>query len=374
MNMEIGFRFLAGAAGSASLALGGGTIADLIPQEKRGGAMAIFALGPVLGPVVGPVLGGFLTQAEGWRWLFWFLAIVVRVFSSIRSNTTPKRPHLSYKLTNIKLGVIILLSLALMRETYAVTLIGRKTIAQRKFTGNMKLRSKYDRGLSPRQLWYVSIIRPAKMLVYSPILLLLSLFIAVIYGYLYLLFTTFTEVFGDQYHFSTGITGLAYLGIGVGNVLGLLCTGIALDKLVKSKSASGEMKPEDRLPPMIWVAPLMPTGLFIYGWTADKDIHWIVPIIGTMLFGFGLIATFMTVQVYIVDAFTIYAASGLAANTLLRSVIGAVLPLAGPKMYQTLGLGWGNSLLAFIALVMCPIPWVFYHYGERIRKSSSAVF
>ena len=275
---------------------------------------------------------------------------------------------------NLKVGAVTLLSLALMRETYAVTLIGRKTMEQRKYTGNNELRSKYDKGLSPRRLWHISIIRPLRMLAYSPIVLLLSLFMAVIYGYLYLLFTTFTEVFGRQYHFSIGITGLAYIGIGVGNIMGLLFTGIALDRLVKSKSVNGEMKPEYRLPPMIWVAPFMPIGLFIYGWTADKDIHWIVPIIGTMLFGFGLITTFMSVQTYIVDAFTIYAASGLAANTLLRSAVGAVLPLAGPKMYETLGLGWGNSLLAFIALAMCPIPWIFYHYGERIRKSSTTVF
>ena len=37
-------------------------------------------------------------------------------------------------------------------------------------------------------------------------------------------------------------------------------------------------------------------------------------------------------------------------------------------MYNTLGLGWGNSLLAFIAVALCPIPVVFWRYGERIRK------
>ena len=261
-----------------------------------------------------------------------------------------------------------------MRETYAPTLIGRKTIAQRKLTGNDKLRSKYDRGLSPRQLFAISIIRPVRMLIYSPIVLFLSLFMAVLYGYLYLLFTTFTEVFGRQYHFSLGITGLAYLGIGVGNIMGLMFTGITMDKLLKSKSKSGEMKPEYRLPPTVWAAPFVPIGLFIYGWTADKGIHWIVPIVGTMLFGFGLISTFIAVQVYLLDAFNIYAASALAANAVLRSAVGAILPLAGPKMYETLGLGWGTSLLGFIALAMCPIPWVFYHFGERLRKSSTTVW
>ena len=77
----------------------------------------------------------------------------------------------------------------------------------------------------------------------------------------------------------------------------------------------------------------------------------------------------MPIQLYLVDAFTIYAASALAANTVLRSLLGALLPLAGQKMYMTLGLGWGNSLLAFIALAMCTIPFIFYKYGERIRTS-----
>lgn len=77
----------------------------------------------------------------------------------------------------------------------------------------------------------------------------------------------------------------------------------------------------------------------------------------------------MTVSTYLVDAYSTYAASAMAANTVFRSLAGALLPLAGPKMYERLGLGWGNSLLGFIALALCPLPVVFYVYGERIRKS-----
>lgn len=77
----------------------------------------------------------------------------------------------------------------------------------------------------------------------------------------------------------------------------------------------------------------------------------------------------MTVSTYLVDAFTIYAASAMAANTVFRSLAGCLLPLAGPKMYEKLGLGWGNSLLGFIALALCPLPVVFYLFGERIRTS-----
>ncbi|KAJ5938152.1 MFS transporter cpaT [Penicillium verhagenii] len=82
-----------------------------------------------------------------------------------------------------------------------------------------------------------------------------------------------------------------------------------------------------------------------------------------------MLIAFMTVSTYLVDAFTIYAASAIAANTVLRSLAGALLPLAGPAMYKTLGLGWGNSLLGFIAFAMCPLPVIFYVYGERIRTS-----
>ena len=94
-----------------------------------------------------------------------------------------------------------------------------------------------------------------------------------------------------------------------------------------------------------------------------------MPIIGTSGVGLGLLATFMPISTYLVDAFTLHAASALAANTILRSLLGALLPLAGRKMYMTLGLGWGNSLLAFIAIALCPIPIIFYKYGERIRKN-----
>lgn len=77
----------------------------------------------------------------------------------------------------------------------------------------------------------------------------------------------------------------------------------------------------------------------------------------------------MAVSTYLVDAYTLHAASAMAANTVLRSVVGALLPLAGLPMYEKLGLGWGNSLLAFIALAMVPLPVLFYRYGERIRTS-----
>lgn len=76
----------------------------------------------------------------------------------------------------------------------------------------------------------------------------------------------------------------------------------------------------------------------------------------------------MAISVYLVDAYVEFAASAIAASTVFRALLGALLPLAGRKMYSTLGLGWGTSLLAFIAVAMIPVPVVFYKRGERIRQ------
>jgi hypothetical protein len=75
----------------------------------------------------------------------------------------------------------------------------------------------------------------------------------------------------------------------------------------------------------------------------------------------------MPANTYLVDVYTVHAASAMAANTVLRSVVAAVLPLAGQQMYEKLGYGWGTSVLGFVSLIMIPIPLLFLKYGERMR-------
>ncbi|KAK2782510.1 hypothetical protein FQN52_000838 [Onygenales sp. PD_12] len=346
LDSLIAFRFLAGAAGSCPLTIGAGSLADMIRQEKRGAAMGAWAIGPLIGPVVGPVAGGYLTQAMGWRWTFWVLAMAS--------------------------GAVTVNTLLFMRESYHPTLLARKTKALIKETGNQDLKSALDDGKTPRQLFLLSVVRPTKMLFLSPIVGLVSLFTAVVYGYIYLLFTTISTVFSQQYHFSQGSVGLAFLGVGVGSILGLAVISTTSDRILTglaAKNGKGELKPEYRLPLMIPGGVCIPIGLFWYGWTAEKGLHYILPIIGTGFVGLGMILIFMTSSTYLVDAFTIHAASAMAANAVFRSLGGALFPLCGLKMYAAMGLGWGNSMLAFIGLAMVPIPWVFYTYGERIRTS-----
>jgi MFS family permease len=256
------------------------------------------------------------------------------------------------------------------RETYAPVLLERKAKKLRKDTGNPDLKSRLDLGITPAELWKRSLLRPMKLMFLSLICALMSLYLAIVYGIMYLLFTTFTFVFEENYGFSQSIVGLVYIGLGVGMLLGLAILGSQSDRIMKAlakKHSAGKLKPEYRLPLLMYAGPFIPVGLFIYGWTAQFKIHWAVPLFGTLLIGVGLLAAFMCLNTYLVDAFERYAASAMAANTILRSVLGAVFPLFGLQMYDALGLGWGNSLLAFISLALCPIPVLFYWYGERIR-------
>ncbi|KAL0256281.1 hypothetical protein SLS55_008674 [Diplodia seriata] len=342
LGMLIAFRFLAGCVGASPLTLGGGTIADLIPREQRGTAMAIWVAGPCIGPVVGPLSGGFLSQAAGWRWTFYVVSIAA--------------------------GVVTVCGLVLMSETYAIAILNRKVRRLKKETGNLALRSRLDTGLSPRDLFFFSIVRPAKMLFRSPIVFLLSLYVAVAYAYLYILFTTFTLVYKEQYNFNTGTAGLTYLGVGLGSVTGQWVYTVWGNRSVRSALAKGTFTPEKRLPLMFPGAAAMPIGLFWYGWAVEKHTHWIVPIIGTTFIGFGLMLIFMAPNTYLVDVYTMHAASAMAANTVLRSLFGAFVPLAGQPMYKALGLGWGNSLLGFVAIALIPIPVLFVKYGEALRS------
>ena len=192
VNMLIGFRFLAGCVGSAPITIGGGVITDIMPQETRGKAMAIFISGPVAGPALAPVTGGFLAQAAGWRWDLWFLAIV--------------------------LGIMTVFSLISLQETHAPTLLKRKAANTDKQLRHNQNRKESSATVPPHVILTRAIVRPSKMLILSPIVLALSSYMATVYGYLYLLFTTFPTVFQQQYHFSVGTVGLTYLGLGVGMV------------------------------------------------------------------------------------------------------------------------------------------------------------
>lgn len=342
------FRFMAGIGGSGCLTIGGGVIADLFHPDQRGLATSLYSLGPLFGPVIGPICGGFIGQRIGWRWIFWILLIS---------------------------GAVVTVSIeCLTRETNPRVLMARKTKRLQIELNRPELRSCYvTEGVqqSPTQILLNGMVRPLKMLFLSPIIFALSLYMAVVYGLLYLLFTTITTVFIDNYGFAPEICGLVYIGLGIGFFAALIVVAKISDKTVVSmtKANDGVFEPEMRLPACILFACFVPVTFFWYGWTAEFHVHWIVPVIGLSPFGFGMMGIFIPVQTYVIDSFPAFAASGIAALTVSRSLFGAFLPLAGPTMYQSLGLGWGNSVLGFIAIGLIPAPLLIFKFGERIRKN-----
>ncbi|MCJ1457115.1 hypothetical protein MMC28_007481 [Mycoblastus sanguinarius] len=153
-------------------------------------------------------------------------------------------------------------------------------------------------------------------------------------------------------------------------VVAIVLYGTTSDRYIKYKqSTEGIMKPKYRLPSMLVGAIVLPIGFFLYGWTAAKQVQWIAPLAGTAMIGFSVILTILPTENYLVDSYDLYSASAIAAGVILRAFAGAVIPLMGPPLYSSLGLGWGNSVLGFIALAFIPAIVLLIRYGERIRKS-----
>lgn len=343
----IGFRFLAGWTGATPLAIGGGTVGDLFSERERAGAMALYTLGPLIGPVIGPICGGFITEGVGVKWVFVTISALC--------------------------GVAAIIGIPLLRETYHPAI--RYKIA--KEDGDLENFIKENPSLAVGgfnwNILWLNISRPAIMLTRSFICFILSAFMALNYGIYYLMFTTFPTLFIQVYHFSVGVSGLAYIGLGIGLIIATLF-GVKISNKIYNRLADkngGIGTPEMRIPSLIFGSFFVPIGLFWYGWSAQAEVFWIMPIIGTAIFGFGLMTSFLPIQLYLVDAFT-YAASALSAAAVFRSVLGFAFPLFGEQMYAKLGNGGGNSLLAGLAIFIgIPFPIWIYFKGAEIRSRSS---
>ncbi|GAM39746.1 membrane transporter [Talaromyces pinophilus] len=344
------FRFLSGLGGSAPLSIGGGVMSDCFRAEERGRAVSIYSLAPLLGPAVGPIAGGFIAQNTTWRWCFYS--------------------------TSILTGVIQFAGLFILQETYGPALLHRKAKKLRKETQDPSWHTEYeDANRTFTSLLSTSLRRPFILLATQPIVQVLALFMAYIYGLMYLMLASFPGLWTGvkYYHESVGIGGLNYISLGFGFFLGSQISARLIDLIYRKLKArnGGVGAPEFRTPLLLIGALAIPTGLFIYGWTAQSRTHWIGPNIGAAIFSVGAIISFQCIQTYLVDAYTRYAASALAAVTVLRSLAGFSFPLFAQYMYNALDYGWGNSLLAFVGIgIGIPAPLLLWKYGAKLRAMS----
>ncbi|KAI9317785.1 MFS multidrug transporter [Zopfochytrium polystomum] len=218
-----------------------------------------------------------------------------------------------------------------------------------------------------------SVRRPFVLLLTQPIVQTVALYMAYIYGLLYLVLATFTKLWISRYHQPVAISGLHYIALGVGLVAGSMGSAPVFNHIYRTlrDRNNGTSLPEHRLPAAIPAAVVLPAALLLYGWSAQSQTHWILPDLGIALFGLCFCVPFMVIQIYLVDSYRRYSASAMAAATFLRSVFGFGFPLFAGGMYERLEYGWGNSVLALVAVVGIPAPLLVYWFGARLRAKST---
>ena len=340
-------RFFAGSFGSSPLTNAGGVIADMFAANDRGVALSIFAAAPFLGPVLGPITGGFLgVGTGGYKWVMAFLTIFSGVLWIVMTFTCP--------------------------ETYAPVLLRHRAEKLSQLTGKVYASQiDVDQGRPDlTKSLKISLSRPWVLLFMEPIVLLLSIYLAIVYGTLYMLFEGFPIVFQQVRGWNSGVGSLPFISILVG-MLGAVSYSIIDNRRYVKVSAKhgGFAPPETRLPPSMVASICLPIGLFWFAWTNYPSIHWIVCIIGTCPFGFGMVLVFLSVFNYLIDSYTIFAASVLAANSVLRSLFGMAFPLFTTYMYRNIGIHWASSVPGFLSVACVPFPFLFYKYGAQIRTS-----
>ncbi|CEL06509.1 hypothetical protein ASPCAL09685 [Aspergillus calidoustus] len=342
-------RFFAGTFGGSPLVNSGGTIADIFPPAQRGLALTIYCVAPFLGPILGPIIGGFVSQSAGWRWV--------------------------QGLCTIFIGVVGILGVIFVPETYGPVLLQRRAAKLAQTDGKIyvSVLEKNQGKKKPSEVFQRALFRPWIFLFLEPIVLIASLYMAVIYGTVYMFMGAMPIVYNEHRGWSAGIGGLSFLGIMVGIILGLLYAiwdnNRRYTKLFKKSMATTHLPPdaEARLPPAIIGGVALPIGMFAFAWTNAPSIHWSVSIILSSPFGFGCVLVILPIMNYLIDSYTIYAASVLAAAAIFRSIVGAVFPLFTAQMYHNLGIHWASSVPAFLTLLCAPFPLVMYRYGKAVR-------
>ncbi|CDO76524.1 hypothetical protein BN946_scf184750.g4 [Trametes cinnabarina] len=327
----------------------GGALSDMWTPRERGIASALYGTAPWMGPVLGPIVGGWISETRlGWRFSFWIMFIVA--------------------------GLNALACLIITPETFGPVLLRRRARRLMKATGGQVVYiSKFDVGRSQSIMHILrrDMGRPFYFLATEPIVLLLATYIAIAYATLYAFFAAYPIVFQEHRHFSAGEGGLAFLGIGVGNLIGLSFAPVqnrlywrAMDKY------GGRTIPEARLYLPMVGGIVLPISLFWFAWTSDPPVHWIVPVLAGVPFGFSCAIIMQGLTQYLMDTYSIYCASAIASTVVTRSAVAFVFPLISPAMYGKLGDAWACSVFAFLALACMPVPFLFYRYGSWVRSRS----
>ncbi|KAK0724092.1 major facilitator superfamily domain-containing protein [Lasiosphaeris hirsuta] len=337
---------------SSVIALGAGTIADIIEPARRGFYMSIFLLGPNLGPTLGPVLGGVITGQASWRWTFGFLAITV--------------------------GVTWLAFLIALPETLRCRVGNGRLAAERgliQFPPHLlsPLAPEEERGPpppkpSPRLLWRLAC---------SPPVSISSVYTAILFANYFSMAVDLPVVLTSRYSWSVTAVGGGYLALGIAIVTGSLLAGRFSDwrraRAVRA-AAGGRFAPEGRLADQVWGAGVCAAGSLMYGWVVEKDVHPAAVIAATFLSGFGMSSVLVVTFAFLTECAPQAAAGAMAVENLLRNAAAAITAVVAPSLIARMGAGWYYTGFAVLDLVTFGAGASgLIVYGTRRRTGSDVV-
>ncbi|KAJ5782326.1 hypothetical protein N7457_004100 [Penicillium paradoxum] len=341
-------RFFAGFFSASPIAIVPAVYADIYNNQTRGVAIAMFAMAVFVGPFASPFTGGFITMSYlGWRWTMYISSIMGWLATG--------------------------LCLVFLKETYAPAVLVEKAAILRRQTHNWGIRARQEEiELDWGELLTNNFSRPFRMLFTEPIVFLISLWMSFVYGLMYALLSAYPVVFQGIHGMNLGVGALPFIGLIIGEFLAGAYTMYDQKAYLKKLAANNNIPvPEWRLPPAILGGLCFCVGLFWYGWTGwTKSIHWMAPTASGVVTGFGIYVIFLQCFNYLIDSYLTFAASVFAANTIIRSAVGAAFPLFSKQMFLNLGVQWAGTLLGCLALIMVPIPLAFIKWGPALRRRS----
>lgn len=344
------FRFMAGIFSAAPIVIGGGMLSDIWEAAVRGDYLAIYSNFVTLGPCLSPIISSAIMQYDDqtdWRTVMAFSAVLYFIMFSI--------------------------NMFALSESYKLVLLQKEAQNMRARTGNRLYHTLADlQPLTASTFVNKHVRRPMKMM-FTPIIAAVAGYAAFVFGVFYLVATSVTQTF-SQYRHYTGIqAGAPMLAMYCGAAFVGIPINIAFGKRYQRlfELNFNRALPEERLYPLLFFAGLMPLGVWLFGFTIALDCHWIIPCAGLAMMGGGFFIIFQGCLNYLVDAFPKYAASAIAVNTCLRSLMAGFFPLFSKELFHASGIEMGCLFIGLAAMLFMPIPFVLYAIGRKTRQKVS---
>lgn len=347
VGVLIAARFLTGLSVSSNV-LNPAIVGDMFISEQRGAAMSCIMLCPLLGGAFGPAIAGAIADAVGWRPVLWICATLA--------------------------GICEICLLTLFRETYKVPILNRRAAKLRKDTGNENIKSTFEvaNPNSAAHIWEC-IMRPMVIFASSGILQAMSVFGSVSFTFFYVVSTTLPDICKGLYGLNPTQTGFVFISSSVGSLISVAICNRLLDSIyIRLRDTyKGVGQPEYRLPLVIVGAFTIPFCAAFYGWVPQLQLPLIACLSAVALMGVTGMLGFLPVMSYIVDAFGLYSASAMTAIIVVRCLMGTFLPLVTQPLVNSLGWGWGFTVLGAFTICLAPIPALIMRYGAIWRQNSS---